>query len=128
MIWMQITLTKIVSQLAEARAKLDQSMKGNPFEGLAEVMANSVGLGWGWVLLFGGALGVIVLALVAPRTMGDHKISPSRKSNPVDGTAFSKADAIIADLVAKQRSPKTSMPGADASTNVWKVSYRHAPR
>jgi hypothetical protein len=80
---MLITLAKIVALLTDARAELDQSMKGNPFAGLATVMANSVGLGWSWVLLFGSAIAIIALSFAAQR------------SPPVDGKPPTKSERIL---------------------------------
>ncbi|UPK40114.1 hypothetical protein IVB18_24525 [Bradyrhizobium sp. 186] len=99
MIWMLITLAKIVSLLAEARAKLDHSMKGNPFGGLAKVMANSVGLGWGWVLLFGGAIAIIVLSFAAQQTRAVDK-RPAKSERDTADEGISRADALIAEYVA----------------------------
>jgi hypothetical protein len=53
------------SILAKAGNDLPQSLKGNVFGGMAKSLVNSVSLQWGWVLLIGGALIVIILAIIA---------------------------------------------------------------
>ncbi|MET4258472.1 hypothetical protein ABIC09_003417 [Bradyrhizobium sp. S3.12.5] len=110
LIWMLITLVRIASLLTDARTKLDQSMKGNPFGGLAKVMANSVGLGWGWVLLFGGAIAIVILSFATQRSANG-----SARASETDSTApsFSNADNLIAELLANQNKQET--PAAPSS-------------
>ncbi|NYG49875.1 hypothetical protein GGD67_007374 [Bradyrhizobium sp. IAR9] len=115
--WMLITLVKIAALLADARAKLDQSMKGNPFGGIAKVLANSVGLGWGWVLLFGGAIAIIILAFASQRSPGKSaKVSDPDPLVP----AFSNADNLIAELLANQKKQGTAQPSSAALASFGK--------
>src|SRR5258707_896900 len=60
---MVYTLAGLAELLSKAQADM-ASAKSGAFGGLASIMMNSVGLGWGWVPLFGGAFGVIALALL----------------------------------------------------------------
>jgi hypothetical protein len=100
-VWMLITLVKIASLMATAREELDHSMKDNPFGGLAKMMANSVGLGWGWVLLFGGAIAVILLSFAAQRSPGDNARPVKEERDPAEETS-SKADILIAEYLANR--------------------------
>jgi hypothetical protein len=100
---MAITLARFGAALTEARAKINHSLSSNPFGGLANAMANSVGLEWGWVLLFGSAITVIVLAMAAPRP----RLDSSPVNSPKQDSAFSSADALIAEYVAQKKLPQT---------------------
>jgi hypothetical protein len=92
------------SALANANADLARSMNGNPFGGIAKSLVSSVGLGWGWVLLIGGALGVIILAII------DHaqKLPASTAAN-VDqrnggeGEFLASADQRIAEYIENRK-------------------------
>ncbi|MBW7970099.1 hypothetical protein [Bradyrhizobium sp. BR 10289] len=107
LIWMLMTLVKIAALLADTRAKLDQSMKGNPFGSIAKVLANSVGFGWGWVLLFSGAIAVIILAFANQRSSDKFaKLSEPDPTVP----AFSNADNLIAELLANQQKQVGQQP------------------
>lgn len=100
-LWMIITLAKISSHLANVREKFDQSIEDDPFGRLAKVMGNSVGLEWGWVLLFGGAIAVVVLVLAAPRESANTAPSPSEREP--NEASFSNADRLIAEYLANQK-------------------------
>lgn len=101
LVMMIVTLTRFAALLSKAQADAAQSAKSNAFGGLASLMVNSVGLGWGWVLLFGGAIGVLALALLAPRQIAS---SNDPKSEPqADSASFASADATIAEYL-KNRS------------------------
>src|ERR1700730_1760509 len=58
---MLTTVVQLAAKLSQAQADLAKD-KG-PFSGLSTLLANSVGLEWGWLLLIGGALSIIVLAM-----------------------------------------------------------------
>jgi hypothetical protein len=101
LIMMVVTLARFAEALSKAQHELLKPTTGpNPFGGLAKLMANSVGLQWGWVLLFGGALGVLVLALMAPRADVSEGAQPAKSE---EEKAFSSADKIIADYLENRK-------------------------
>lgn len=46
----------------QAKSSLDSELSGNPFRGIADVAMASVGMEWGWILLFAGSLLVLTAA------------------------------------------------------------------
>ncbi len=58
-----IALARFVGALGEAQRALAKD-KG-PFSGLGQILVNSVGLEWGWILLIGGALTIMILAFMS---------------------------------------------------------------
>jgi hypothetical protein len=107
---MMVTLANLGALLSEAQADAARSAKSNAFGGLASLMINSVGLGWGWVLLFGGAFGVLALALLAPRqNTSENDVRPELKS---ESTSFEAADRAIAEYLKNRPiSPAISKTG-----------------
>ncbi|XIA63338.1 hypothetical protein ACFIOY_29795 [Bradyrhizobium sp. TZ2] len=101
LIMMVVTLARFASALSEAQSELVKSTAGNRFGALAKLMANSVGLEWGWILLLGGALGVIVLALLAPLPMILVEKEPRLHKDQEEG--FAAADQIIADYLENRK-------------------------
>jgi hypothetical protein len=93
---MVLTLARFAALLSKAQADA-ASAKSKAFGGLASLMVNSVGLEWGWGLLFGGAFGVLVLALSAPRQSASPTNTQS-KTEPENGS-FSSADQIITEYL-----------------------------
>lgn len=59
-----VTLTKFIQVISEAKSKLDDSLAGNPFAGLATGLMNSIQLQWGWMFLFLGAIALIVASFL----------------------------------------------------------------
>ena len=97
---MIVTLTRFASGLSEARHDLLKSNSGiHVFDELTKLVANSIGLEWGWVPLFGGAFGVIVMALMAPRPT----TSTAAQAPPDGERAFSSADQIITDYLENRK-------------------------
>jgi hypothetical protein len=90
---MLTTLVPLAEKLSEARAGIEKGM--GPFSGLGILMANSVGLGWGWLLLVGGALSVIVIVLIMP--------SGGVARKPAVDRSFSSADKLIADYIENRK-------------------------
>jgi hypothetical protein len=60
-----VTLSRFIQVMNEAKAKLSDSLEGNPFAGLATGLMNSVQLQFGWMFLFLGSL-ALILASFAP--------------------------------------------------------------
>lgn len=91
------------SIVGKAHAEFAKSMEGNPFAGLGQLVLNSVGLEWGWVLLVGGALAVIVLAAIAHA--GKFTTTPklSEQSTGVESAFMESADQRIAEYLEKQK-------------------------
>jgi hypothetical protein len=61
---MLMSVVQIAAKLSKAQA--DLAKDSGPFSGLTTLIANFVGLEWGWLLLIGGALALVILALLAP--------------------------------------------------------------
>jgi hypothetical protein len=96
LVTMVVTLSELAAILIKAQAQAARSAKSDPFGGLASLMMSSVGLGWGWVLLFGGAIGVLILALLSsPQTAPS---TDARTADP-DAESFSSADKVIAEYL-----------------------------
>lgn len=90
------------SVLGNANADLAKSLKDNPFAGLAKTLVSSVSLGWGWVLLIGGALAVIVLAIIAHV---QQLPAPAKAKADQDrgGVDFAAADQRIAEYLENRK-------------------------
>lgn len=54
-----LTYISFQSRLAQIRADMNEQLANNPFRGIGDAMLGSVQLQWGWALLLGG--GVILL-------------------------------------------------------------------
>ena len=91
------------SVLGNANADLAKSLKDNPFAGLAKTLVSSVSLGWGWVLLIGGALAVIVLAIIAhaQQLPAPAKAKVDQDSDGADFVAA--ADQRIAEYIENRK-------------------------
>jgi hypothetical protein len=87
----------VAATLAKARADLVTSSKDlGPFGGLATLIGNSVSFEWGWLPLVGGALAIVVLALLAP---GKIALAEGPKLRDDEERSFSSADKIIEDYL-----------------------------
>jgi hypothetical protein len=102
LIMMVVTLARFSEALSKGRTALLKPTAGpDPFRKLTEILANSVGLEWGWVLLFGGAFGALVLALMAP---GPIAATAEAAKKPSEGdVGFSSADKLIADYLENRK-------------------------
>jgi hypothetical protein len=98
LVMMVVTLSQLAAILTKAQADAARSAKSNAFGGLTSLMMNSVGLGWGWVLLFGGAIGVLVLVLLSPRQTALSVDTQFNTDDP-DGEPLSSADKVIAEYL-----------------------------
>ncbi len=58
------TFVNFQTKMAEAKAKMDKDLAGNPFRGFADVAIQSAQLEWGWALLVVGAMLVIASAAI----------------------------------------------------------------
>jgi hypothetical protein len=99
---MMITFVHFAAELSKAQAAL--AGDAGPFGGLATLIANSVGLEWGWLLLIGGALAIVILALVAPGEIvpavdGQH----NRTQDDGEGASYASADKKIADYLENRK-------------------------
>jgi hypothetical protein len=54
----------VVFSAALSKTQTELTKDTGPFGGLSNLIANSVGLEWGWLLLVGGALAVTVMAVL----------------------------------------------------------------
>jgi hypothetical protein len=107
LLMMVVTLARFAALLSKAQSEA-AATKSKAFGGLASLMINSVGLEWGWVLLFGGAFGVLALALLGPRPGASSSDTPS-KAAP-ESESFSSADRIIAEYLEKRQMTSPSVP------------------
>lgn len=63
------TLVNLMSVISEIQADLETSLAGNPFAGLAQGLAGTIQLQWGWVVMFAG-VGLAVYGALAKSTTG----------------------------------------------------------
>jgi hypothetical protein len=109
---MLMSVVQLAVKLNKAQA--DLAKDSGPFSGLTTLIANSVGLEWGWLLLIGGALGVVVLALLTPSEIVPATEGPRHKTQDDEGRSFSSADQTIADYLENRKISPTirrqSMP------------------
>jgi hypothetical protein len=97
------TLTKFAAMVSKLQADAAHAPKSDLFSGLTSLLAQSFGLEWGWLLLIGGALGAIALALAAPREpRGEVSVGSVLSAVEPDGT-FSSADRLIADYIENKK-------------------------
>jgi hypothetical protein len=88
---------------------------------LGSLIANSVGLEWGWILLVGGALAVIVLAILAPSDAVAAVDGKRQQSHDEEAEAFSSADKKIADYLENRKiSPATRNQSTSQQTGFGK--------
>jgi len=61
---MSITLNSFFTKLAELKAEMNLEMADNPFRDITETYLQAVNLQWGWGVLAGGTLLLIVCSLM----------------------------------------------------------------
>jgi hypothetical protein len=98
---MMLALVRLAVELSKAQTALAHD--AGPFAGLASLIANSVGLEWGWLLLIGGALAVVVLALLAPGEIVPATDGQRHKTQDDDGASFASADQKIAEYLENRK-------------------------
>jgi hypothetical protein len=98
---MMITLVHFAAELSKAQSALARD--SGPFGGVATLIANSVGLEWGWLLLIGGALAGVILALVAPGEIVPAVEGQHIKTQDDEGASFASADKKIADYLENRK-------------------------
>jgi hypothetical protein len=57
------TLISLMLRINELKASLGSDLEGNPFAGLAEGLAASVRLEWGWIILILAEVALVLIAL-----------------------------------------------------------------
>ena len=67
------TFTNIISTISDAQAELEASLAGNPFAGLAQGLAGTIQLQWGWAVMLAGVGAAIYgsLAKFPTQSAGD---------------------------------------------------------
>lgn len=50
-------------RISDAKAEMASSTRGNPFSGLAELAAQSIQPGWGWLPLLVGSIGLLAVSM-----------------------------------------------------------------
>jgi hypothetical protein len=96
-----VLMTKALVGMAAtiSQTQADLGNDTGPFRGLGSLLANSVGLEWGWVLLVGGALAVMVLTLSPLGANGPTKPPQQRQAEADDLESFASADQKIAEYL-----------------------------
>ena len=84
-----------------SKAQVSLAKETGPFQGLGSLFVNSIGLEWGWLLLIGGALAVIILTLVP---FGENSSAEAPQAKPARGDEepFASADEKIAEYLANR--------------------------
>jgi len=82
---------------ALGKAQTDLAEDSGSLGGLATLIANSVGLEWGWLLLIGGALAIVVLALLSPGEIVPAVDDQRHKTQDDNDGSFASADRKIAE-------------------------------
>jgi hypothetical protein len=96
---MILSLVRFATELWKAQASMARD--SGPLKGLSMLIANSVGLEWGWLLLIGGALAIVVLALMPS---GIIPVPGERyKSQDDQGDNFASADEKIAAYLENRK-------------------------
>jgi hypothetical protein len=100
-----LTMMTALENLAAAigEAPHDLAKDKGPFGSLAQLMINSVGLEWGWLLLIGGALAIIILAFMTPLDAATGAIEGALERGQEHNDSFSSADKIIADYLENRK-------------------------
>ena len=75
------TMITLMSKINELKSGLEASMEGNPFAGLAETIAASVKLEWGWIILI---LAEVALVLIALNILPKEKPAALPAENPAE--------------------------------------------
>jgi hypothetical protein len=80
------------------KSQHELSRDTGPFGGLSQMLANSVGLDWGWLLLVGGALAVTVLAFLP--AIGEVTLSERQtRGSPDEEDSLAAADRKILEYI-----------------------------
>jgi hypothetical protein len=95
------TVARLGAELSKAQAAIARD--AGPFGGLASLIANSVGLEWGWLLLIGGALAIVVLALLAPGEILPAAHGQPRNTQDAEDAFFVSADKKIAEYLENRK-------------------------
>jgi hypothetical protein len=101
LLMMVTALVGFAAKMGEAQHEFAKD-KG-AFGGLGRLLVNSVGLEWGWILLIGGALAIMIFAFVSPfdSAIAAEASPPGRA--PAEGGSFSSADRIIAEYLENRK-------------------------
>ncbi|MCJ7545331.1 MAG: hypothetical protein MUP30_00685 [Deltaproteobacteria bacterium] len=67
------TFIGILVTLSQAQADINRDLADNPFKGLADLALQSIHIQWGWVVLFGGAI-LLILAAQSALKVGDKMV------------------------------------------------------
>ena len=91
---MVTSIVRLLGALSKTRTGIPKPPGG--FEWLEKLFMQSIGLGWGWLPLFGGALAVIIAAFMRPRAL-QGKPEPVLNSPNFDTTS---ADETVSRYIA----------------------------
>ena len=98
---MMMAVIQFEAKLSKAQA--DLAKDSGPFSGLTTLIANSVGLEWGWLLLIGGALAIVILALLAPGELVPGVDHQRDKTQDDEHASFASADQKIAEYLENRK-------------------------
>jgi hypothetical protein len=87
--------------LSKSRAELAEDT--GPFGGLSNLLANSVGLEWGWLLLVGGALAVTVMAMLPLGAVIPAVDGHRPQAHDDEERSFASADQKIAEYLENRK-------------------------
>lgn len=59
---------EIQSRISKVKSSMNADLQGNPFRGLADAAMSSVQMQWGWLVLFAGALLILLCAWMRDRS------------------------------------------------------------
>jgi hypothetical protein len=102
LVMMMMAMARFAGTMSQAQLTL--SKDNGPFSRLAEIMVSSVGLEWGWILLIGGALTIIILAF----TSHFDSAAAAREGAAVVPTqehtdSYSSADKMFAEYLENKK-------------------------
>jgi hypothetical protein len=94
-------LVVLSAELSKMQGELAKD--AGPFGKLSNLIANSVGLEWGWLLLVGGALAVIVMGVLPAGEVSPAVDGHRTQSYDDEERSFASADQKIADYLENRK-------------------------
>ena len=93
----------VVFSAALSKTQTELTKDTGPFGGLSNLIANSVGLEWGWLLLVGGALAVTVMAVLPAGEVVPAVDGHRRQAHDGEERSFASADQKIAEYLENRK-------------------------